>query len=79
MVSEEQILERYPECKQHMHCLPTLGKKPQVLIGLDNADLIAARSFIPVTKNGPYLQCTELGWSITGNVIVSNSSVPMCR
>ena len=51
--------------------IPELDEDPQILIGIDNADLIATRQILRTTKNGPLLQRTELGWTVTGRVVVT--------
>ena len=45
-----------------------------MLIGIDNAQLISTRQLLKTTKNGPLLQRTELGWTVTGRVIVTTET-----
>ncbi|XP_043209021.1 uncharacterized protein LOC122374380 [Amphibalanus amphitrite] len=63
--------------------LPDIDEEPQILIGLDNAELISTRELLRTTKNGPILQRTELGWTVTGRVVtatdVSRQSVQFIR
>ena len=51
--------------------VPQLEEGPEILIGLENADLIATRQVLRTTKNGPLLQRTELDWTMTGRVVVT--------
>ena len=54
--------------------VPQLDEDPEILIGLDNADLIATRQIMKTPKNGPLLQRTELGWTVTGRVVVTTET-----
>ena len=55
-----------------------LDEPPQMLIGLDHAELIATRKIIKTSKNGPLLQETKLGWTITGRVIATEDTESEC-
>ena len=44
-----------------------------MLIGLDNAELIATRQLRKTTKKGPLLQKTLLGWTVTGQALADVS------
>ena len=54
--------------------LPTYENcKPQLLIGLDNAHLIASVTTGKVIKNAPIAAETKLGWTVFGKTVVSPS------
>ena len=65
--------------QQEEYNLPYSEDTPRILIGLDHADLIAAREIVPLGKNGPYLQRTRLGWRITGKAVVNDVREPRCK
>ena len=71
-VSMETLGQRYRLVKEMN--LPQLEEDPEILIGLDNADLIATCEILRTTKNGPLLQRTELGWTVTGRVVVTSET-----
>ena len=49
--------------------LPSVNSTPQLLIGIDHAELIATQQFRRTGKNGPFLQQTRLGWTLTGRLV----------
>ena len=63
----------YPELQKLD--LPELDEAPKILIGLDHAELIAAREVRKMRKNGPFLQRTLLGWTVAGRVVIRNDTV----
>ena len=88
MVSEEQVFERYPECKQYTHCLPTLGKKATSLDWFRQCRSdrrpefhfsYQERTIFTVYRTQMDHHRKRFFFFFTGNVIVSNSSVPICK
>ena len=52
--------------------IPDFTERPKILIGVDHIDLIATRQLRRVGgANGPLLQRTKLGWTLTGKVIMT--------
>ena len=55
--------------------MPELIEAPRMLIGLDNAELIASRDIRKTSTNGPLLQRTLLGWTVTGKIVLTEQSI----
>ena len=66
-VTPKQLKRMFPHIESVG--IEQLDEPPQMLIGLDHAELIATQQIIRTTRNGPLLQETKLGWSITGRVV----------
>ena len=64
-VTVTKLRAKYPELIE----LPSADSTPQLLIGIDHAELIATQQFQRTNKNGPFLQQTRLGWTLTGRVV----------
>ena len=67
-ISNKRLRMLYQELEQLN--LPELDEAPRILIGLDQAELIATREVRKTKKNGPLLQRTLLGWTVTGRVVI---------
>ena len=63
-VTVRDLADKYPHIEDKE--IPHLDEAPRMLIGMDNAELIATRQLRKTTKNGPLLQKTLLGWTVTG-------------
>ena len=68
----KNLENQFPELKGYH--LPLQSESPSILIGLDHADLIACREVRPLSSNGPYLQKTLHGWSVTGRAILGDDT-----
>ena len=71
-VSPKQLKHMFPKIEEVS--ILELNESPQILIGLDHAELIATQQIIITTKNGPRLQETKLGMTITGRVFSTEGS-----
>ena len=64
-VTVTKLRAKYPELIE----IPSADSTPRILIGIDNAELIATQQFRRTNKNGPFLQQTRLGWTLTGRMV----------
>ena len=64
-VTVTKLRAKYPELIEILRADST----PRILIGIDNAELIATQQFRHTNKNGPFLQQTRPGWTLTGRMV----------
>ncbi|XP_043240250.1 uncharacterized protein LOC122390886 [Amphibalanus amphitrite] len=68
-VTMTDLAKKYPLLETM--AIPYLDEAPRMIIGMDNAELIATRQLRRTTKNGPLLQKTLLGWTVTGRALAA--------
>lgn len=73
VISNKRLKMMIPELQELQ--LPELDEAPKMLIGLDFGELIAARELRKTKKNGPLLQRTLLGWTVTGKAVLTEETL----